>query len=87
MDRIEYLMRLTHDHCDDGDAIATRQMQERVFHVKRTEELLALARGLVSLLEDDLRRFSHSVPQRQEQVHHTAPARISPVRKAEVANG
>ena len=87
MDRIEYLMRLTHDHCDDGDAIANRQMQERVIHVKRTEELLALARGLVRLLEDDLQRFGRTIPQKQEQVHHSPPPRISPVRKAEAANG
>lgn len=90
MDRIEYLMRLTHDHCDDGDALAKRQMGERVAHVQRTEELLTLARGLVELLEDDLRRYSHSIPTRQqvpEQRPQQQPQRIAPVRKPEAANG
>ena len=89
MDRIEYLMRLTHDHCDDGDAIAQRQMQERVVHVRRTEELLALARGLVTLLEDDLQRFGRTIPHKPEPVTEqraAQPPRISPVRK-EAANG
>lgn len=89
-DRIEYLMRLTHDHCDDGDEIASRQMQERVRHVKRTEELLALARGLVSLLEDDLQRFGRTIrhePSEQQRVPQQQPPRISPVRKAEGTNG
>lgn len=82
MDRIEYLMRLTHDHCDDGDEIANRQMQERVKHVKRTEELLALARGLVSLLEDDLQRFGRTI--RHEQVSEQRPAQPPPQRIAAV---
>lgn len=90
-DRIEYLMRLTHDHCDDGDEISRRQLQERVHHVKRTEELLALARGCVALLEDDLRRYGPSLSTRQEQITEQRPAqpppqRIAPVRR-EGTNG
>ena len=89
-DRIEYLMRLTHDHCDDGDEIAARQMQERVKHVKRTEELLTLARGLVALLEDDLQRFGRTI--RHEQASEQRPAqpppqRIAPIRPKVEANG
>jgi hypothetical protein len=90
VERIEYLMRLTHDHCDDGDEIATRQMQERTHHVKRTEELLALARGLVTLLEDDLQRFGRTIrhePSEQRVPQQQQPPRISPVRKVEGANG
>lgn len=57
LDRVEYLMRLTHDHCDDGDEIANRQHAERVAHVQRGEHLLRIVEGLAELLKRDLRRY------------------------------
>lgn len=59
MDRIEYLMRLTQDHCEDGDEIAHRQQAEIVSHRQRGEQLLRIAEGLVELLKRDLRRFGY----------------------------
>ena len=59
MDRVEYLMRLTQDHCEDGDEIANRQHAERVAHVQRGEQLLRIAEGLVELLKRDLRRYGY----------------------------
>ena len=53
MDRIEYLMRLTQDHCEDGDEIANRQQRERTAHIQRGEQLLRIAEGLVELLKRD----------------------------------
>ena len=57
VDRIEYLMRLTQDHCEDGDEIAHRQQAEIVSHRQRGEQLLRIAEGLVELLKRDLRLF------------------------------
>jgi len=85
-DRIEYLMRLTHDHCDDGDEIATRQMQERVAHCKRTEELLALARGLVTLLEDDMQRFGRTIRPQQQLPQQQQPTRPIPIPERKAGN-
>jgi N-acetyl-anhydromuramyl-L-alanine amidase AmpD len=59
VDRIEYLMRLTQDHCETGDEIANRQHQERSMHVARGEQLLRIAEGLVELLKRDLRRYGY----------------------------
>ena len=59
VDRIEYLMRLTQDHCEDGDDIAHRQQAEIVSHRQRGEQLLRIAEGLVELLKRDLRRFGY----------------------------
>jgi len=59
VDRIEYLMRLTQDHCEDGDEIAHRQQAEIVSHRQRGEQLLRIAEGLVELLKRDLRRFGY----------------------------
>jgi hypothetical protein len=63
MDRIEYLMRLTQDHCEDGDEIASRQHQERTAHVVRGEQLLRIAEGLVELLRRDLHRYGYQEKQ------------------------
>jgi len=59
VDRVEYLMRLTQDHCEDGDEIANRQHAERVAHLQRGEQLLRIAEGLVELLKRDLRRYGY----------------------------
>jgi N-acetyl-anhydromuramyl-L-alanine amidase AmpD len=59
VDRIEYLMRLTQDHCEDGDDIANRHHQERSAHLQRGEQLLRIAEGLVELLKRDLRRYGY----------------------------
>ncbi len=59
VDRIEYLMRLTQDHCEDGDDIAHRQQAEIVSHRQRGEQLLRIAEGLVELLKRDLHRFGY----------------------------
>jgi hypothetical protein len=59
VDRIEYLMRLTQDHCEDGDEIAHRQQAEIVSHRQRGEQLLRIAEGLVELLKRDLRRVGY----------------------------
>ena len=59
VDRIEYLMRLTQDHCELGDEIASRQHHERSAHLQRGEQLLRIAEGLVELLKRDLRRYGY----------------------------
>ena len=59
VDRVEYLMRLTQDHCELGDEIANRQHHERSAHLQRGEQLLRIAEGLVELLKRDLRRYGY----------------------------
>lgn len=72
MDRIEYIAARIHDHCDDGDEIATRQQLERIAHRNKTRDLLELSRRMVQMLEQDLERFDRSLPKEE------APPRIGP---------
>lgn len=75
IDRVEYLMRLTHDHCDTGDEIARRQYQERATHIENGEKLLTLAQGLVALLQQDLVRFGARNPNTErERISQHQPA-------------
>lgn len=83
IDRIEYLMRLTHDHCDDGEEIANRQHAERSAHVQRGEHLLRITEALSELLKRDLRRYgwqekatlTQEQPQQMPRVVRQGPAR------------
>ena len=91
MDRVEYLMRLTQDHCEDGDDIANRQQGERTAHIQRGEQLLRIAEGLVELLKRDLRRYGYqerpTITQQDENIPRVVtkgplPAHLRPKEQA-----
>ena len=82
VDRIEYLMRLTQDHCELGDEIASRQHHERSAHLQRGEQLLRIAEGLVELLKRDLRRYGYQEKPTIAQQEMPRVVRQGPAREA-----